>query len=348
MAKATAICECKVCGKKFVVEHECCNRQEANRWEQWAVNQYDICPDCLAEQRKEEEAARREARGAKGILSLTGTVKQIAWAEEIRDKFENDIEREIEQREKRIKKLQDIGENIDKATETLEKIRVTNDYILANYTDSKWWIELRMFAMVAMSLINDVYKEHRAEINAIIRGESVDTKEIESIKEQYRETYVKYLGKKPSEYNNVLEMFNQTQPYWDEIEKMKAEHPELEADFVKIQKEENIAYEVRNSTLKGSAKQIAWAAEIQYKIRQILGWAISQISPNPTLQEIEARDIIRERNSRIYNAKYAGDIIDLFGHIHFSGDAAQDFSRICAVYKTSVPQTEGQKEILGK
>ena len=348
MAKATAICECKVCGKKIVVEHECCNRQEANRWEQWAVNQYDICPDCLAEQRKEEEAARREARGAKGILSLTGTVKQIAWAEEIRDKFENDIEREIEQREKRIKKLQDIGENIDKATETLEKIRVTNDYILANYTDSKWWIELRMFAMVAMSLINDVYKEHRAEINAIIRGESVDTKEIESIKEQYRETYVKYLGKKPSEYNNVLEMFNQTQPYWDEIEKMKAEHPELEADFVKIQKEENIAYEVRNSTLKGSAKQIAWAAEIQYKIRQILGWAISQISPNPTLQEIEARDIIRERNSRIYNAKYAGDIIDLFGHIHFSGDAAQDFSRICAVYKTSVPQTEGQKEILGK
>lgn len=348
MAKATAICECKVCGKKFKVTHEFYSRQEATRWEQRAINQYDTCDDCLARCRKEEETARREARGAKGILALTGTVKQIAWAEEIRDRFENDIEREIEQREKRIKKLQDIGENIDKATETLEKIRVTNDYILANYTDSKWWIELRMFAMVAMSLINDVYKEHRAEINAIIRGESVDTKEIESIKEQYRETYVKYLGKKPSEYDNVLEMFNQTQPYWDEIEKMTAEHPELEADFDKIRMKENIAYEVRNSTLKGSEKQIVWAAEIQYKIRQILGWAISQIGPNPTLQEIEARDIIRERYSRIYNAKYAGDIIDLFGHIHFSGDAAQDFGKICAVYKTSVPTTEGQKEILGK
>ena len=348
MAKATAICECKVCGKKFVVEHECCNRQEANRWEQWAVNQYDICPDCLAEQRKEEEAARREARGAKGILSLTGTVKQIAWAEEIRDKFENDIEREIEQREKRIKKLQDIGENIDKATKTLEKIRVTNDYILANYTDSKWWIELRMFAMVAMSLINDVYKEHRAEINAIIRGESVDTKEIESIKEQYRETYVKYLGKKPSEYNNVLEMFNQTQPYWDEIEKMKAEHPELEADFVKIQKEENIAYEVRNSTLKGSAKQIAWAEAIKYNIRQVFNQAIAHFDGLQDARKDEAKTLVRERWSRIYDAKRAADIIDLFGHIHFTGDAAQDFNKICAVYKTSVPQTEGQKEILGK
>lgn len=173
-------------------------------------------------------------------------------------------------------------------------------------------------------------------------------KDIAAIKEQYRETYVKYLGKKPSEYDNVLEMFNQTQPYWDEIEKMTAEHPELEADFEKIRMKENIAYEVRNSTLKGSEKQIAWAAEIQYKIRQIFGWAISQIGPNPTLQEIEARDIIRGRYSRIYNAKYAGDIIDLFGHIHFSGDTAQDFGEICAVYKTSVPTTEGQKEILGK
>ena len=347
MAKVTAICECKVCGKKFEVEHKCYNRQEANRWEQWAVNQYDICPDCLAEQRKKEEAARKEARRAKGIPALTGTVKQIAWAEEIRDKFEDSIEKEIEQRERRIKKLKDIGENTDKATETLEKIKATNDYILTNYTESKWWIEHRTIMVIAMSLINEVYKEYHKEIDLLITG-GVKVKDIAAIKEQYRETYVKYLSKKPSEYDNVLEMFNQTQPYWDEIEKMTAEHPELEADFDKIRMKENIAYEVRNSTLKGSEKQIVWAAEIQYKIRQVLGWAISQIGPNPTLQEIEARDIIRERYSRIYNAKYAGDIIDLFGHIHFSGDAAQDFGKICAVYKTSVPTTEGQKEILGK
>lgn len=347
MAKATAICECKVCGKKFVVEHECCNRQEANRWEQWAVNQYDICPDCLAEQRK-EEAARKGARKSKWIPTLTGTVKQIAWAEEIRNKFEDKIEEEIEQREKRIKKLKDIGENTDKVTETLEKIKATNDYILANYTDSKWWIELRMFAMVAMSLINDVYKEHRAEINAIISGGSADTKEIESIKKQYRETYVKYLGKKPSEYDNVLAMFNQTQPYWDEIEKMKAEHPELEADFAKIQKEENIAYEVRNSTLKGSAKQIAWAEAIKYNIRQVFNQAIAHFDESQDARKDEAKTLVRERWGRIYDAKRAADIIDLFGHIHFSGDASQDFDKICAIYKTSVPQTEGQKEILGK
>ena len=170
----------------------------------------------------------------------------------------------------------------------------------------------------------------------------------EEIKKQYRKVYIKYLGGKPSEYENFLAMLDETYPYWDELQKMEKEHPELKDTFGQIKEEENIAYEVRNSTLKGSEKQIAWAAEIQYKIRQILGWAIFQIGPNPTLQEIEARHIIRERYSRIYNAKYAGDIIDLFGHIHFSGDAAQDFGKICAVYKTSVPTTEGQKEILGK
>ena len=347
MAKATAICECKVCGKKFEVEHKCYNRQEANRWEQWAVNQYDICPDCLAEQRKEEEAARKEARRAKGIPALTGTVKQIAWAEEIRNEFEDKIEKEIEQREKRIKKLQDIGENTDKATETLEKIKATNDYILTNYTESKWWIEHRTIMVIAMNLINEVYKEYHKEINLLITG-GVKVKDIAAIKEQYRETYVKYLGKKPSEYDNVLEMFNRTQPYWEEIEKMAAEHPELESDFDQIRRKENVAYEVRNSALKGSEKQIAWAEEIKYNIRQVFDRAITHFDELQDIRKDEAKTLVRERWGRIYDAKYAGDIIDLFGHIHFSGDAAQDFNKICAVYKTSVPQTEGQKEILGK
>lgn len=168
------------------------------------------------------------------------------------------------------------------------------------------------------------------------------------IKKQYRETYIKYLGKKPSEYDNVLEMFSQTQPYWDEIEKMTAEHPELEADFDKIRMEENIAYEIRNSPLKGSEKQIAWAEAIKYNIRQVFGQAISHFDELQDIRKHEAKTLVRERWGRIYEAKRAADIIDLFGHIHFSGDASQDFGKICAVYKTSAPQTEGQKEILGK
>ena len=138
------------------------------------------------------------------------------------------------------------------------------------------------------------------------------------------------------------------QCFWDELQKMEKEYPELKDTFGQIQKEENIAYEVRNSTLKGSEKQIAWAAEIQYKIRQVFDAAITHFDGLQDIRKDEAKMLVRERWGRIYDAKYAGDIIDLFGHIHFSGDAAQDFGKICAVYKTSVPTTEGQKEILGK
>lgn len=170
----------------------------------------------------------------------------------------------------------------------------------------------------------------------------------EEIKKQYRKVYIKYLGKKPSEYDNFLEMFYEEAPYWDELERMKAEYPELEADFDKIRMEENIAYEVRNSTLKGSKKQIVWAEEIKYNIRQVFDQAITHFDELQDIRKDEAKTLVCERWGRIYDAKYAGDIIDLFGHIHFSGDAAQDFGKICAVYKTSVPTTEGQKEILGK
>lgn len=170
----------------------------------------------------------------------------------------------------------------------------------------------------------------------------------EEIKKQYRKVYIKYLGKKPSAYENFLAMLDETYPYWDELQKIETEHPELKEEFKQIQKEENIAYEVRNSTLEGSEKQIAWAEAIKYNIRQVFDQAISHFDELQDIRKHEAKTLVRERWGRIYDAKRAADIIDLFGHIHFSGDAAQDFGKICAVYKTSVPTTEEQKEILGK
>lgn len=170
----------------------------------------------------------------------------------------------------------------------------------------------------------------------------------EEVKKLYREAYIKLLGKKPEEYENFVEMFNEDVTYWNEAEKLEAEYPELKADFAKIQSEENIAYEVRNSTLKGSEKQIAWAAEIQYNIRHVFDAAMNHIRQLNDVRTYEAEELIRERWGRIYDAKYAADIIGLFGHIHFTGDAAKDFDKICSVYKMSVPQTEGQAEILGK
>lgn len=57
MAKATAICTCKVCGKKFEKTATKHNRKEADEWEAWAEWSITLCPECWKkEQRKKENA----------------------------------------------------------------------------------------------------------------------------------------------------------------------------------------------------------------------------------------------------------------------------------------------------
>lgn len=46
MAKATAKCICKHCGKEFEKTKQCYNRREADSWKEWAEAWIDVCPDC--------------------------------------------------------------------------------------------------------------------------------------------------------------------------------------------------------------------------------------------------------------------------------------------------------------
>ena len=54
MAKATAKCTCAKCGKIFEVTQICYNRQEANRFEDYAERNYTECRDCYRKMLKEE------------------------------------------------------------------------------------------------------------------------------------------------------------------------------------------------------------------------------------------------------------------------------------------------------
>lgn len=49
----------------------------------------------------------------------------------------------------------------------------------------------------------------------------------EEIKKQYRKVYIKYLGEKPSEYENFLAMLDETYPYWDEAPKNGERAPRI-------------------------------------------------------------------------------------------------------------------------
>lgn len=53
MAKATALCTCRVCGTKFKKEKMCYDRKQATDWENWALKNYDLCTKCWREQQNQ-------------------------------------------------------------------------------------------------------------------------------------------------------------------------------------------------------------------------------------------------------------------------------------------------------
>lgn len=61
MAKASVKLICAKCGAEFKKEKYCTNRSAANSWEEWAKENFELCPDC-------EKEAYRKAQKEKGLL----------------------------------------------------------------------------------------------------------------------------------------------------------------------------------------------------------------------------------------------------------------------------------------
>lgn len=76
---------CVECGNEFRTTKQFFKRADAERWEQWAEQNIDTCPECY----KKAEMAnhlRHALEYAKdnNLPTLSGTEKQISWAETIR------------------------------------------------------------------------------------------------------------------------------------------------------------------------------------------------------------------------------------------------------------------------
>ena len=141
MAKGIAHCTCKKCGKEFTREAFKYNRAEATRWEAWAVEYYDECGDCYAArkaaEREAENQAAAEAAKEQALPELTGSPKQIAWAETIRQKYIAAIDQKIE--EIKSSKLRRVAEN---RSEMLGEAQGFREWLLT-HTDSRFWIDNR-------------------------------------------------------------------------------------------------------------------------------------------------------------------------------------------------------------
>lgn len=131
MAKATATCVCKKCGKEFVKSaYNFSNRRAADEWEAWAVDNFTLCPDCEAE-------AAQEKAASKGFPELVGSPKQITWANKIRNQFAADCEKDL-------KEIDPAG--LDMFKEFIQKILKTK-------TSASWWIEHKSNHMAMLDRI---------------------------------------------------------------------------------------------------------------------------------------------------------------------------------------------------
>lgn len=133
MAIARAWCTCKTCGQEFEVRVRRNNSSEAKSFEKWAVDHIDECPDCeekrLREAHDAENAAAAEKAAEAGLPQLTGSAKQIAWAETIRMKI--------------VTGLTTINPKYHPFMLEVGKAAVR---IMTSETKASWWIDNRVYA----------------------------------------------------------------------------------------------------------------------------------------------------------------------------------------------------------
>lgn len=151
MAKAVATCKCKICGTTFEKVAVKRNTREADSWKAWAAQTFDICPVCEDKQLAEKTARLAAEAKASGMPELTGSPKQIAWAEQIR-----------------AGKMKEIGEYLEQAkvacdAETLKRIEHVLGYIRQNMAKASWWIDNRNLGPAI--LIRNNFREAEADVN---------------------------------------------------------------------------------------------------------------------------------------------------------------------------------------
>ena len=126
-----------------------------------SIERYELCPDCLAKKRAEEAAAAAEKNAENGLPSLSGTEKQVAWAEQIRAQAVETMSAQADQSRQNSRAPENAIRSLDLGMQK----------ILAN-TSAAWWIENR-------SMILTMYQRAcREAYQALEAGQDVQTEQI--------------------------------------------------------------------------------------------------------------------------------------------------------------------------
>lgn len=164
MAKAMATCKCATCGCEFTKMTVKKNRSEADSWEKWAESYYDECDEChqkrINAEREEESRKAAEAAREINLPELTGSEKQIAWAERIRMEFIQSADKEI----------QATAERPQSSRMSVSELESFKEWILRK-TDSSWWIDKREAMWNMREVIFLQYPYWKADVEASVYAE---------------------------------------------------------------------------------------------------------------------------------------------------------------------------------
>lgn len=140
MAKAYATCATEGCTNTILFIEQ--NRKLADRKAAWAEDQGYICSDCQEKQRQTENAKAAAQNQAAGLPELTGSDKQISWAEKIRaEKLETIRQAKAGELEKMV-----FDAYFGAAYQAIAIDDPQLDYaieLLMAQTSASWWIDCR-------------------------------------------------------------------------------------------------------------------------------------------------------------------------------------------------------------
>ena len=179
-----------------------------------------LCPECykkhLEEEREKENKKAAEESKEMELLELTGSEKQVAWANTLRLRFIERFEDEFKNLNK--KEIHFIVERIlsnrddfskKEIKDMLEKVDDILEYILTTKTQAKYFIDNRDFGERELA---NVYKEMKAkeekeEMKDIINEATIATEEIKHdgiVEIKYDENLIKVFYEKNEDFRRMV------------------------------------------------------------------------------------------------------------------------------------------------
>lgn len=139
MAKASVELVCSGCGKMFRHEKICRNQEDTNSYEVWAQDNISLYPKCYSNRMKQDKLRKCEGKiSDRELVPLSGTEKQVAWANEIRTQMVALL----------VGKSQDVSDDVWEA--------------INRFTSAGFWIDNRFkYGDVRHTIIDNLVRHHK-------------------------------------------------------------------------------------------------------------------------------------------------------------------------------------------